>query len=62
MGRFTGFDTDNRGRKSAPGFLRQAGERKGYNMTMKEKLEVHRRIEAENRRKLEEFKKGGKAA
>ena len=31
-------------------------------MTMKEKLEVHRQIEAENKRKLEEWKKGGKAA
>lgn len=32
-------------------------------MTMKERLEVHRQIEAENKRKLEEWKrKGGKAA
>lgn len=29
---------------------------------MKERLEVHRQIEAENKRKLEEFKKRGKAA
>lgn len=27
-------------------------------MTMKEKLEVHRQIEAENRRKLKEWKEG----
>jgi hypothetical protein len=31
-------------------------------MTMKEKLKVHREIERENRRKVEEWKKGGKAA
>ena len=31
-------------------------------MTIKEKLEIHRQIEEENKRKLEEFKKGGKAA
>ena len=31
-------------------------------MTMKEKLKIHSEIEAENKRKLEEFKKGGKAA
>lgn len=31
-------------------------------MTMKQKLAVHRQIERENRRKLDEFKKGGKAA
>lgn len=31
-------------------------------MTMKERLEVHRQIERENKRKLEEFKKEGKAA
>jgi len=28
-------------------------------MTMKEKLAIHRQIEAENRRKLEAWKKGG---
>lgn len=27
-------------------------------MTMKEKLEVHRQIEAENKRKLKEWKEG----
>ena len=31
-------------------------------MTIKERLEMHKRIEAENKRKLDEFKKGGKAA
>ena len=32
-------------------------------MTMKEKLKIHAEIEAENKRKLEEWKrKGGKAA
>ena len=31
-------------------------------MTMKEKLKIHAEIEAENQRKLAEFKKGGKAA
>jgi hypothetical protein len=31
-------------------------------MTMKERLKVHRQIERENKRKLDEFKKGGKAA
>ena len=31
-------------------------------MTIKEKLKIHAEIEAENKRKLEEFKKGGKAA
>ena len=31
-------------------------------MTVKEKLRIHREIEAENKRKLDEFKKGGKAA
>ncbi len=30
-------------------------------MTMKEKLEVHRQIEAENRRKLKEWKEGNAA-
>ena len=29
---------------------------------MKERLKDHREIEKENRRKLDEFKKGGKAA
>lgn len=31
-------------------------------MTMKEKLQIHREIEQENKRKLDEFKKGGNAA
>jgi hypothetical protein len=32
-------------------------------MSMKERLEIHRQIEAENKRKLKEWKeKGGKAA
>jgi len=31
-------------------------------MTMKEKIRIHVEIEAENKRKLEEFKKGEKAA
>ena len=31
-------------------------------MTMKERIKVHVQIERENRRKLEEFKKGGNAA
>ena len=31
-------------------------------MTMKEKLRIHREIEAENKRKLDEWKKGEKAA
>lgn len=31
-------------------------------MTMKEKIRIHIQIEAENRKKLEEWKKGGKAA
>lgn len=31
-------------------------------MTMKEKIKIHAEIERENNRKLEEFKKGGKAA
>ena len=29
---------------------------RAYHMTMKEKLAVHRQIEAEDKRKLEEFK------
>ena len=29
-------------------------------MTMKERLEIHRRIEAENKRKLKEWKEGRK--
>lgn len=48
--------------RPAPGCLHQAGERKGYNMTMKERIKVHVQIERENRRKVEEWKKGGKAA
>jgi hypothetical protein len=48
--------------RPAPGCLQQAGERKGYNMTMKERIKVHVQIERENRRKVEEWKKGGKAA
>ena len=28
-------------------------------MTMKERLKMHRQIEAENKRKVEEWKKGG---
>lgn len=31
-------------------------------MTMKQRLEVHRQIERENKHKLEEFKKEDKAA
>ena len=31
-------------------------------MTIREKLKIHRKIERENKRKLKEFKKGGKAA
>ena len=31
-------------------------------MSMKEKLAIHREIEAENRRKQEAWKKGGKAS
>ena len=31
-------------------------------MTIKEKIKIHIEIEAENRRKLTEWKKGGKAA
>ena len=31
-------------------------------MTMKEKIRIHVQIELENRRKLTEWKKGGKAA
>ena len=31
-------------------------------MTMKEKIRVHVQIERENHRKVEEWKKGGKAA
>lgn len=31
-------------------------------MTIKELLKIHKEIEAENKRKAEEFKKGGKAA
>ena len=31
-------------------------------MTIKERLKIHREIEAENKRKTEEFRKGGKAA
>jgi len=39
------------------------GTEKGLRaMTVKEKLRIHREIEAENKRKLDEFKKGGKAA
>jgi hypothetical protein len=35
------------------------GERKGARaMTMKERLEIHRQIEAENERKLKEWKEG----
>jgi hypothetical protein len=48
--------------RSAPGCLHQAGERKGYNMTMKERIKVHVQIERENRRKVEKWKKGGNAA
>ena len=31
-------------------------------MSIKEKIRIHAEIERENKRKLEEFKKGGKAA
>ena len=31
-------------------------------MSIKEKLQIHKQIEAENKRKLNEWKKGGKAA
>lgn len=31
-------------------------------MTIKERIRIHVQIERENRRKLEEWKKGGKAA
>lgn len=31
-------------------------------MTMKQKIRIHAEIERENKRKLKEFKKGGKAA
>ena len=31
-------------------------------MTMKEKLKIHAEIERENKRKMDEFLKGGKAA
>ena len=31
-------------------------------MTMKEKIRIHAEIERENKRKLDEFKRGGKAA
>ena len=31
-------------------------------MTMKERLAIHKEIVKENERKLDEFKKGGKAA
>ena len=31
-------------------------------MTIKERLKIHAEIERENKRKLDEFKKGGKAA
>lgn len=31
-------------------------------MTIKERIRIHVEIEKENKRKLEEFKKGGKAA
>jgi hypothetical protein len=36
--------------------------KEGLTMTIKERIRVHVQIERENRRKLEEFKKGGKAA
>lgn len=55
------MQTDRR-RTFAACSLHQAGERKGYNMTMKERIKVHVQIERENRRKVEEWKKGGKAA
>ena len=54
--------TQTTGDEPAPGCLHQAGERKGYQMTMKERLDVHRQIVRENERKLKEWKKGGKAA
>ena len=38
----------------------QTGERKGLQMTLKERLEVHRQIVAENERKLKEWKEGRK--
>ena len=41
----------------------QSGRKDGARaMTPKERIKVHAEIERENRRKLEEFKKGGKAA
>ena len=55
------MQTDRR-RALAACSLHQAGERKGYNMTMKERIRVHVRIERENRRKLKEWKERGKAA
>ena len=48
--------------RPAPGCLHQAGERKGYNMTMKERIKVHVQIERENRRMMKEWKERGKAA
>ena len=45
--------------RSAPGCLHQAGERKGYNMTMKERIRVHVQIERQNRENLRKWKEGG---
>ena len=59
------FDTDHRGRQPRPlGSAPSAEERtvQGQMMTPKEKVKVHVQIERENRRKLKEWKKGGKAA
>ena len=57
------LDADGQGADAAPCGQRQSvEERKGYNMTMKEKIRVHVQIERENRRKLKEWKEGRKTA
>ena len=54
---FTGSsDLGTRGTDTAPRSQSQTLEKGLRAMTMKEKLEMHRRIEAENKRKLAEWK------
>lgn len=58
------FDADNRGRTPPPDANAKRWRKDGARamMTPKQKLITHVQIERENRRKLKEWKEGGKAA
>ena len=44
------------GNGHAPGCQHQAGERTLRAMTIKERIKIHKQIEAENKRKLKEWR------